>query len=160
MSPKLTSFWRELSSAGQLSDFWLKCNWQHCFSCRFCLQWWSQLNFLWMFYFSGDFHDLIVAQRITTPCWNSKIKSKYSVLLVQPDSNVLKGSDPMFCASPHHSNVLSSQRIKSNILYFFVPIQKCPVFSKDQIQCSLLFAPIRVFYLLKGSNPILSASLH
>ena len=135
MSPNLTSFWRELSSAGQLSDFWLKCNWQHCFSCRFCLQRWSQLNFLWMSYFSGGFHDYY---SLLGP---KKNQIQQFGAPVHPDSNVLKGSNSMFCASPHqikcavftknqvqcsvflcaNSNVLSSQGIKSSIMCFFAP---------------------------------------
>ena len=102
--------------------------------------------------------------------------------------------NPM-CFSVPNSDVLSSQGIKSSIMCFFAPIQKCSkiksnvlhctkfkcvIFSRDQVQyyvplCTnsvalpfqrikprimCFFAPTQMFYLLKGSNPILCVSLH
>ena len=102
--------------------------------------------------------------------------------------------NPM-CFSVPNSDVLSSQGIKSSIMCFFAPILlfylfkgsnpiscaslhqfKCFIFSKDQIQYYALLCTnsemlkdqiqcaslcqIQMCYLLKGSSPVLCASLH
>ena len=89
---------------------------------------------------------------------------------------LLRGSNPVLCVSLHQFR--KAQR--SNPMCFAVPNSKCVIFSRDQVQyyvplCTnsvalpfqrikprimCFFAPTQMFYLLKGSNPILCVSLH
>ena len=75
----------------------------------------------------------------TTPYWDSK---KSNPTIWCSCASRFEFSQKLFCSVllRTKSNVLFSQRIRSNVLCFFAPIQ--------------------MFYLLKGSKPVLCASLH
>ena len=83
---------------------------------------------------------LLELKRLPHLTGTQKIKSKYSVLLCNQIRMFSRVQTVCSVLLRPKSNVLSSQRIKSNVLCFFAQIQ--------------------MFYLLKGSNPISCASLH
>ena len=127
--PKLSLFWWKRSSAGQLSDFRLKCNYKNCFSCRFCLQRWSQLNFLWMSYFSGGFHDYYSLLGL-------KNQIQQFGAPVHPDSNFLKNCSVLCFSAPNQMCCFH----KESGPMFCVSLRqfKCSIFSRDQSQYYVL----------------------